>query len=86
SKAQGTSAKNKNPHLLSRGGYRKLEEKILKQKADAIPPSQSGSPPQPPSPPSRHEKWKLARMRPSGTYSSDTAREISERIVSYHCS
>ncbi|KOM25541.1 hypothetical protein LR48_Vigan115s001100 [Vigna angularis] len=58
----------------------KLEEKILKQKADAIPPSQGGSPPQPPSPPSRHEKWKLARMRPSGTYSSDTAREISERI------
>ncbi|XP_052723770.1 uncharacterized protein LOC128193726 [Vigna angularis] len=30
SKAQGTSAHNKNPHLLSRGGYRKLEEKILK--------------------------------------------------------
>ncbi|KOM39876.1 hypothetical protein LR48_Vigan04g007400 [Vigna angularis] len=80
-KAQGTSAHNKNPHLLSRGGYRKLEEKIVKQKADAIPPSQGGSPPQPPSPPSRHEKWKLARMRPSGTYSSDTAREISEKIT-----
>ncbi|KOM25699.1 hypothetical protein LR48_Vigan161s000800 [Vigna angularis] len=35
SKAQGISAQNKNPHLLSRGGYRKLEEKIMKQKSDS---------------------------------------------------
>ncbi|WVZ16028.1 hypothetical protein V8G54_013594 [Vigna mungo] len=40
-RAQETSAQNKTPHLLSRGGYRKLEEKILKEKADARPASQS---------------------------------------------
>ncbi|WVZ16703.1 hypothetical protein V8G54_009685 [Vigna mungo] len=81
SKAQETSVQNKNPHLLSRGGYRKLEEKILKQKANARSPSKGGSP-QPPFSHSRHEKWKLARMKPSGTYFSDTTREISERISS----
>ncbi|KOM25044.1 hypothetical protein LR48_Vigan46s000600 [Vigna angularis] len=81
SKAQGISAQNKNPHLLSRGGYRKLEEKIMKQKSDSrLPLSEGGDPPPPPSPPSRHDKWKLACIRPSGSYTSESAREISERI------
>jgi len=31
-KAQSISAQNKNPHILSRGGYRKLEEKIVTEK------------------------------------------------------
>ncbi|XP_052727001.1 uncharacterized protein LOC108332271 isoform X1 [Vigna angularis] len=83
SKAQGISAQNKNPHLLSRGGYRKLEEKIMKQKSDSrLPLSEGGDPLPPPSPPSRHDKWKLARMRPSGSYTSESVREISERIDS----
>ncbi|XP_052728648.1 uncharacterized protein LOC128195389 [Vigna angularis] len=83
SKAQGISAQNKNPHLLSRGGYRKLEEKIMKQKSDSrLPLSEGDDPLPPPSPPSRHDKWKLARMRPSGSYTSESAREISERIDS----
>jgi len=28
-KAQSISAQNKNPNILSHGGYRKLEEKIM---------------------------------------------------------
>ncbi|KOM41437.1 hypothetical protein LR48_Vigan04g163500 [Vigna angularis] len=82
SKAQGISAQNKNPHLLSRGGYMKLEEKIMKQKLDSrLSLSEGGDPSPPPSPPSRHEKWKLARLRSSGSYTSDTTREIYERIT-----
>ncbi|KOM37529.1 hypothetical protein LR48_Vigan03g091100 [Vigna angularis] len=54
----------------------------MKQKSDSrLPLSEGGDPPPPPSPPSRHDKWKLARIRPSGSYTSKSAREISERIV-----
>jgi len=80
-KAQAISAQNKNPHLLSRGGYRKLEEKILTEKEESRPPPSEDDFPAPPSPPSCHQKWKLARLRSSGTYTSETAREISEKIV-----
>ena len=37
---------------------------------------------QPPSPPTRHEKWKQARLRPSGTWTSDESQRVAERIVS----
>ncbi|KOM29518.1 hypothetical protein LR48_Vigan715s000800 [Vigna angularis] len=47
-----------------------------------LPLSEGDDPLPPPSPPSRHDKWKLARMRPSGSYTSESAREISERIDS----
>ena len=36
----------------------------------------------PPSPPTRHEKWKKARQRRSGDYISDEARIVAEKIVS----
>ncbi|KOM54720.1 hypothetical protein LR48_Vigan10g061200 [Vigna angularis] len=61
---------------------RSSRKKIIKQKSDSrLPLSKDGDPPHP-SPPSQHEKWKLARIRPSGSYTSDSAREISERIDS----
>ncbi|KOM55275.1 hypothetical protein LR48_Vigan10g116700 [Vigna angularis] len=54
----------------------------MKQKSDSrLPLSKGGDPPPPPSPPSRHEKWKLARIRPSGSYTSESTREIFERII-----
>ncbi|KOM25924.1 hypothetical protein LR48_Vigan205s006100 [Vigna angularis] len=54
----------------------------MKQKSDSrLSLSEGGDPPPPPSPPSRHEKWKLARLGSSGSYTSDIAREISERIL-----
>jgi len=59
-KAQSISAQNKNPHILSRGGYRKLEEKIMTEKKKSRPPPSEGEDTEPPSPPSRHQKWKLA--------------------------
>ncbi|CAL5198664.1 unnamed protein product [Lathyrus oleraceus] len=35
-----------------------------------------------PSPPSLHEKWKRARLRPNGDYTSDTSKLVAERIDS----
>ncbi|KOM47165.1 hypothetical protein LR48_Vigan07g086900 [Vigna angularis] len=53
----------------------------MKQKSDSrLSLSEGGDPPLPPSPPSRHEKWKLARIKSSGSYTSDSSREISEII------
>ncbi|KOM25023.1 hypothetical protein LR48_Vigan45s002500 [Vigna angularis] len=60
----------------------KLEEKIIKQKLDSrLPLSEGGDAPPPSSPPSLHEKWKLARLRSSGSYISDSAKDISERHI-----
>lgn len=36
----------------------------------------------PPSPPQRHEKWKRARLKPSGEYTSEDTRLVAEKIVS----
>jgi len=83
-KAQSISAQNKNPYILSRGGYRKLEEKIMSEKKKSRPPPSEGEDTEPPSPPSRHQKWKLARLRTSGNYTSESAREISKKIVRYN--
>ncbi|KOM37194.1 hypothetical protein LR48_Vigan03g057500 [Vigna angularis] len=56
----------------------------MKQKLDSrLPLSEGGDPPLPPSPPSRHDKWKLARIRPLGSYTFESAKEISERIQHY---
>ena len=65
------------PHRLSRGGYRKLEKKIMHEKQigdDRIP-----------SPPSRHEKWKRARVGPKGEHTSEAARVVAKKIVSMIC-
>jgi len=53
---------------LSRGGYRKLEEKIMSEKKKSRPPPFEGEDIESPSPPSRHQKWKLARLRTSTNY------------------
>jgi len=55
-KTQSISAKNKNPHILSHDGYRKLEEKIMSEKKKSRPPHSKGEDPEPPSPQSCHEK------------------------------
>jgi len=39
----------------------------------------------PPSPPYRHAKWKSARIKKSGTPSSEQSGVIIEKIVSYFC-
>jgi len=79
-KARAISKQNKNPHVLSYGEYRKLEEKILKEKEKSRPSPSEDDCLAPPSPSSHHQKWKLARLRSSGTYTSEIAREISKKL------
>jgi len=68
---------------LSRGGYDLLEKKIMEDKLKILKET-SGSEEviSPLSPPSRHEKWKLARTKPGGQMTSTEAYEVAQRIVS----
>ncbi|XP_058726832.1 uncharacterized protein LOC131598230 [Vicia villosa] len=50
----------------------------LKERQEAAEGSEVPSP----SPPQRHEKWKRARLKPSGEYTSEDARRVAEKIDS----
>ncbi|KAL6538136.1 hypothetical protein OROGR_012124 [Orobanche gracilis] len=84
SKAQEIQKLNTCPHIMSRGGYDLLDEKIMteKLKKRQEEASQSGSDAvvDPPSPPTRHQRWKRGRIRKSGELINDEAREIAKRI------
>src|SRR3954470_6360494 len=45
------------PHIMSRGGYELIEEKMMQEKIKQRQESAGDSIPTPPSPPKRHEKW-----------------------------
>jgi len=79
-KAQSISAQNKIPHILSHGEYRKLKEKIMSEKKISRPPPFKGEDIEPFSPPSRHQKWKLARLRTLGNYTSESARKSLRKL------
>ncbi|KAL6576332.1 hypothetical protein OROHE_000113 [Orobanche hederae] len=71
------------PHYMARGGYDLVEiremEKKMKEHQEA---AKSGGDVviDPPSPPTRHQRWKLGHTKRRGGMSSDAAREIIERI------
>jgi len=77
------SAEECHPPPIVSGGYDLLEKKIMDEKLQRLREA-SGSDEviSPPSPPSRHEKWKLARTKPGGQMTSPEAYEIAQRIVS----
>ncbi|KAL5128141.1 hypothetical protein HKD37_14G040445 [Glycine soja] len=73
------------PHVLSRGGYEYLEQKLMveKTKKRLEEAAQSGSIEgiiDPPSPIRRHVKWKMARTKKTGQMTSEAAKEIAEKI------
>lgn len=77
-------AKNLHPHRLSRGGYELLEERIMQDKLKKAREASQSDPAlivDPPSPLTRHEKWKRARQKKSGEYTSEDARLVAEKIV-----
>ena len=74
--------KNKYPHRLSRGRYRKLEKTINAKKRQQIGDGDSVNRDQELSLPSQHEKWKRDQQRPNGDYTSDASRLVAEKIVS----
>ncbi|KAL6501422.1 Proteasome subunit beta type-3 [Orobanche gracilis] len=83
-KKQEIAKMNNAPHTMARGGYyfvevREMERKMKERKEEA---SKSGEDViiDPPSPPSRHQRWKLGRQKRSGGVSSDAAQEIVTKI------
>ena len=87
-KAQAIQKQNTTPHVLSRGGYDYLEQKLLaektKKKLEEV--AQTGSVDgiiDPPSPVRCHVKWKMARTKKSGDMTTEAAKEIVAKIVSH---
>ncbi|CAA0829983.1 Unknown protein [Striga hermonthica] len=85
-KAQETQSHNKYPHILSRGGLPRLKRKMMEEKYKARREASLDEsvivPPTPPSPPSRHEMWKRARLKSDGNYTSEEAKTIGDKIDS----
>jgi len=73
------------PHLLSRGGYKMLEQKLVEQNIRAhsasIKEGNNVDSLNPQSPPSRHEKWKSVCLKPLGTWTSQESQRTTEQIV-----
>ncbi|KAH1198441.1 hypothetical protein GmHk_18G052021 [Glycine max] len=87
-KALAIQKQNTAPHILSRGGYDYLEQKLLaeKTKKKMQEAAQSGSVDgviDPPSPVRRHVKWKMARTKKTGEMTIEAAKEIAEKIDSF---
>ncbi|KAL5162386.1 hypothetical protein HKD37_07G019514 [Glycine soja] len=86
--AQAIQKQNTAPHVLSRGGYDYLEQKLLaeKTKKKMQEAAQSGSVNgiiDPPSLVRRHVKWKMARTKKTGEMTTEAAKEIAEKIDSF---
>ncbi|KAG4963597.1 hypothetical protein JHK84_040679 [Glycine max] len=83
-KAQEIQKYNDSPHLLSRGGYELLEKKLMVEKRkiqeEQAAFTEDPSLYLPPSPISRHEKWKSARTKQYGQMTSQAAKEIADKI------
>jgi len=76
------------PHVLSRGGYEYLEQKLMaeKTKKKLEEAAQSGSTDgviDPSSPIRCYVKWKMARTKKIGQMTSEAIKEIVEKIVSH---
>ncbi|KAL5164863.1 hypothetical protein HKD37_18G050098 [Glycine soja] len=87
-KAQVIQKQNTAPHVLSRGGYDYLEQKLLaeKTKKKLQEAAQSGSVDgviDPPSLVRRHVKWKMARTKKTWEMTTEAAKEIAEKIISH---
>ena len=72
------------PHLMSRGGYKKLERKLMEEESQRMKEAAQSDPSvvvQEPKRPPRHQKWKAARVKGS-QYVNLAAAEVAARIVS----
>ena len=87
-KHRPSSSKTLPLHVLSRGGYEYLEQKLMaeKTKKRLEEAAQSGSTEgviDPLSPIRRHVKWKMARTEKTGQMTSEIVKEIAKKIVSH---
>ena len=84
-KAQAIQKKNTAPHVLSRGGYEYLEQKLMieKTKKKLEEAAQSGSIEAVIDPPSRirwHVKWKMARTKKTSRWRLRQQRKLLRRL------
>ncbi|KAL5127447.1 hypothetical protein HKD37_14G039866 [Glycine soja] len=85
-KAQAIEKQNTASHVLSHTGYDYLEQKLLaektKKKLEEATQSRSvDGVIDPPSPVRRHVKWKMACTKKTGGMTTETAKEIPEKIA-----
>ncbi|XP_019173772.1 PREDICTED: uncharacterized protein LOC109169343 [Ipomoea nil] len=84
-KITNNDEKNVHPHCLSRTGYQKMEEKMMKEKLKQQEEAAMSDPSiivSTPSPPRRHEMWKRARMDDSGNFITEESRLVAEKVDS----
>ncbi|CAJ2640733.1 unnamed protein product [Trifolium pratense] len=83
-KGRENHAKNVYPHVLSRGGYKRLEEEMMNEKRLLMSKDSSGltDDDRNPSPPERYESWTRARLKKGGEFTSEPAKKVAEKIVS----
>ena len=87
-KTQAIQKQNIASHVLSRGGYEFLENKLMeeKKKKQLEEAAKSGSTDtviDPPSPIRQHVKWKMAHTKKTGQMTFEAAKEIADKIVSH---
>ena len=87
-KTQAIQKQNIASHVLSRGGYEFLENKLMeeKKKKQLAKAAKSGSTHtviDPLSPIRRHVKWKMNRTKKAGQMTSEATKEIADKIVSH---
>jgi hypothetical protein len=75
-------ARNVYKHVLSRGGYSLLEEKMKIERKLSKDDSTLTDDDRSPSPPPREEKWKRARQKKGGEYTTKEVEVVAEKIVS----
>ncbi|CAJ2652575.1 unnamed protein product [Trifolium pratense] len=73
-KGRENHAKNVYPHVLSRGGYKRLEEQMINEKRLSL------SKDRHPSPPERYETWTRARQKKGGEFTSEPVKKVAEKI------
>ena len=87
-KHRPSSSKTLPLHVLSRGGYEYLEQKLMAEKTkkrleEAAQSRSTEGVIDPPSPIGCHVKWKMARTKQIGQMTSEVAKEIAEKIISH---
>ena len=78
--AQQRQRLNDAPHVLSRGGYALLEQRLMKSREESAGVDSTDLA----SPPPRYQMWKAARTKSDGQMTSESARIIAQKIVSYN--
>lgn len=81
--AQKNQSNNKYYHTVGRGSYKKLKQDMKEEQVQKMR-EESGDPNLEvvPTSPKRHELWKAAHKKKSGSYVTEESESIASKIVS----